>query len=491
MFRSLWARLLLSFMLVLGVVVGVMSFAATRTTTTEFNGYMQQRAQLDYGRMQTVLRDYYAGNKQSWTGVQPVVQNLAQATGDHIVLVDKSGVVLADSEGKLVGQQFNRPFGSEPGSGPGHGPRSGDVPIIFEGVSVGSVHADPGSPAAAFDAAFLTSVTRSLLWSAAAAAVVALVLALFLSRRILRPVAALTSAARAMEQGDLSQRVQVKSRDEVGELGSAFNAMAGSLARTEDLRRNMVTDVAHELRTPLTNIRGYLEAMRDGVLAADKVTLDSACEEAVHLSRLVDDLQELAMAEAGQLKLDRGPADLGEVVDRAVRAVTPRAMDKSIELSTHVQGQLPQVEIDQVRIAQVLLNLLSNALAHTPNGGTITVSAVGDQPSAISGQPPAASHQSSLISHHFVRVSVSDTGKGIPPDHLPYVFDRFYRVDPSRARSTGGSGIGLAISRQLIQAHGGEIWAESEVGKGSTFIFTLPARGWSGGTSQDQSAIRR
>ncbi len=352
---------------------------------------------------------------------------------------------------------------------------------MYEGVQVATVHADPGSPAAAFDAAFIASVSRSLLWSAAAAAVVALALTFFLSRRVLGPVEALTSAAKAMEHGDLSQRVKVKSRDEVGELASAFNAMAGSLAKTEELRRNMVSDVAHELRTPLTNIRGYLEAMRDGVLAPDKATLDSAYEEAIHLTRLVDDLQDLALAEAGQLKLDKSATDLADVVERAVRAVAPQAMDKGIDLSVNVAGKLPQVEVDQVRITQVLLNLLSNALVHTPEGGAVGVSATTDQPSAMSLQSPTDTSQNPEprtqnlgAATPFVLVSVSDTGHGIAHEHLPYIFDRFYRVDPSRARSTGGSGIGLAISRRLVEAHGGRIWVESGPGKGSRFRFSLP-----------------
>jgi signal transduction histidine kinase len=456
MLRSLWVRQLLAFMLVLGVVLGGMSFLAARTTTTEFNGYMAQRSQQDYTRFQTVLGSFYADNNQSWSGVQPVVESLSQATGNHIMLLDNEGVVVADSEGKRIGQQFGRVPG--PGAGPRPAPGLGPGPdggaILYQGNPVGMVIADPGPPTTAFDAAFLAAVNRSLLLTAAAAAVVALLLTLFLSRRILGPVEALTAAVRAMEQGDLSQRVHIDSGDEVGDLARAFNSMAGSLARNEELRKNMVTDVAHELRTPLSNIRGYLEAMLDGVLAPDEKTLDSTYEEAILLNRLVDDLQELAMAEAGQLKLERSATDLTDVVDRVLRAMSPQAAEKRINLTAEFPADPPPVEIDSGRITQVLQNLLRNALAHTPEGGSVRVSAeqTGNQ----------------------VEVAVSDTGSGIPPEHLPQIFERFYRVDPSRTRATGGSGIGLAIARQLVEAHGGRIWAESEVGKGSTFRFTLP-----------------
>ncbi|HEX9017499.1 MAG TPA: HAMP domain-containing sensor histidine kinase [Chloroflexota bacterium] len=472
MFRSLWARLLLAFMLVLGVVLGSVSFLASRTTSTEFRGYTERRSAADYERLQQVLGSYYSDNR-TWDGVQSVVERLAQATGNPIVLTDTRGVVVADSSRKSIGQQLGNPQSgaSQPGAPQAEGPPPGRppraVPIFFEGSVVGAVAVVPNPPGDAGDA-FMASVNRSLLFSAAAAAVVALLLTLFLSRRILGPIEALTSAARALEKGDLTQRVRPESKDEVGELANAFNEMASSLARTEELRKNMVTDVAHELRTPLTNIRGYLEAIRDGMIAPERATLDLIYGEAIHLGELVDDLQELALAEAGQLKLEKAPADFADVVDRAVRAVSARALEKNIRLSASVPERLPPLEIDRRRITQVLLNLLSNAVAYTPPGGSVSlkVDRSGD----------------------VVNVAVSDTGQGIPAEHLASVFDRFYRVDPSRARTTGGSGIGLAIVKQLVEAHGGKVGVESEPGKGSTFTFSLPAPASerpSGATSSD------
>jgi two-component system sensor histidine kinase BaeS len=298
------------------------------------------------------------------------------------------------------------------------------------------------------ESSFLSSVNRSLLVSVAVTGSAAVLLALGLSRRILRPVEALTQAARAVGAGDLSRRVGVTTDDEIGELAQAFNSMAESLARLEQPRRNLVTDVAHELRTPLSNVRAYLEGMCDGVIEPSPEAIASIYEEALLLSKLVDDLQELSLAEAGAMKLHRRPLALLETVTKALAAA------KGISLATDLPPDLPLVDADPDRVGQVLRNLLSNAVAHTATGGHVLVRA----------RPSGAE----------VQVTVQDDGEGIPEKHLPHIFDRFYRADDSRARTTGGSGLGLAIAQQLVQAHGGRIWAESTEGEGSLFHFTLP-----------------
>jgi signal transduction histidine kinase len=283
----------------------------------------------------------------------------------------------------------------------------------------------------------------------------AVLLMLGLSRRILGPVEALTAAARRMEAGDLSQRVEITSpNDEIGDLARAFNRMADGLARLEKLRRQLVTDVAHELRTPLTNIRGYLEAIRDGVVEPERTVIDSLHEEAMLLSHLVDDLQELSLAEAGGLTLERQLVALADVVDRAIGAARPRAKAEGIALRVDLAEDLPLVDVDPRRIGQVLRNLLDNGLTHTGPGGEIVVDAHSDD--------------------EWVEVSVRDTGAGIAAEDLPYVFERFYRADRSRSRATGGAGLGLAIVKQLVEAHGGRIEVESEIGQGTWFTFTLP-----------------
>jgi signal transduction histidine kinase len=267
-------------------------------------------------------------------------------------------------------------------------------------------------------------------------------------------VDALTAAVRRMGAGDLDQRVPVVADDEVGELARAFNAMAGNLARTEQLRRTMVADVAHELRTPLTNLRGYLEAIQDGVAPPDAEVIASLHEEAIHLSRLVDDLQDLALADAGQLPLERRPIAVADVVGPVTRLVAPRAAAAGVAVEADLQPGLPAVEADPLRARQIVHNLLGNAVRHTPAGGAVRVRAR----RAADG----------------VEVTVADTGEGIPPEHLPHVFERFYRADRSRSRATGGAGIGLAVVKQLVEAHGGRVGVESTPGRGTTLRFTLP-----------------
>ncbi|MEA3254097.1 MAG: ATP-binding protein, partial [Chloroflexota bacterium] len=247
---------------------------------------------------------------------------------------------------------------------------------------------------------------------------------------------------------------QVKDRSEVGELAQTFNSMAGELEKAEQLRRNMVADIAHELRTPLSNIRGYLEAVRDGVVKPDVDTIQSIDEEAVLLSRLVDDLQELSLAEAGELKLVRQSENIAELIKQTVAAVQAQAVARGVSVSIDLPDELPAVNIDSRRISQVLRNLLENAVAHTDKGDTITV---------IARQQGG-----------WIEIAVIDTGEGIPADDLPNIFERFYRVDKSRTRATGGTGLGLTIARRLVEAHGGKIEVQSEPGKGSRFSFTVP-----------------
>ena len=219
-----------------------------------------------------------------------------------------------------------------------------------------------------------------------------------------------------------------------------------------------MNDVAHELRSPLTNLRGQIEALQDGLAAPTPETLASLEEEARLLERLVDDLQDLALAEAGQIELERGPVDLKAEVQRAVQGLRPRLDEKDLRVEIDIPerpGSLPPVSADARRVGQILRNLLGNAATHTPPGGLVRVSAWGE-----AGE---------------VRTTVADTGPGIPPEHLPFLFERFYRTDASRARATGGAGLGLAIVKQLAEAHGGRVWVESEPGRGAVFGFSLPA----------------
>lgn len=445
MFHSLRFRLLLMMIIVMLVAVGTVALFASRAATSEFQRYVEHGGMLRHQRFEAVLAMYY-DQSRGWDGVQPLVEQMGQISGERIILADGEGQIVADSGRKLMGQAVGRDW-----AGP-------TALITFGGAPVGVVYVSPmgGSGSSASEEVFIGSVNRSLLLAVMAAGLAAVLLTLALSRRILGPVEALTAAARRMEKGDLSQRAEVQSRDEVGELARAFNAMADGLARLETLRRNMVTDVAHELRTPLSNVRGYLEALRDGLTRPSPALIDSLYEEAMLLSRLVDDLQELALAEAGQLKLVRQPVALAEIVEQVVSIFQAQTTAKGLTMRADLPADLPPANADPERVGQVLRNLLDNAIAYTLPGGEIIVAArtVGSE----------------------VEVSVRDTGIGIASEHLPYVFERFYRADKSRARTTGGAGLGLAIVKQLVEAHGGRVWAESEPDQGSRFSFTLPLK---------------
>ncbi|MFH1775510.1 MAG: ATP-binding protein [Chloroflexota bacterium] len=442
MVHSLRFRLLLAFTIVILIAVGAVYFFATQTTGGEIRRFGERSEQARFSRVGFELYRFYR-EQGDWEGIQPYVERWGSLYGHRIILVDSSGMVVADSQGELLGEQY-------------HHEASGmrlSPPWMMH--SPGTIYIST-SPAAEFPSPLSLSlaISRYLVWGALLAIAIALLLTFFLSRRILAPVRALTASARQLGRGDLSHRVQFKDKGEMGELARAFNSMAGELEQVDRLRRNMVADAAHELRTPLTNIRGYLEAVRDGLKKPDEETIRSLDDEATLLSRLVDDLQELSLAEAGELKLDYRLQGIAGLIRQAVAARQAVAKAKGISLSLELADKLPPVNIDSQRISQVLLNLIENALAHTAKGGTITVTAKGEGAS--------------------VEVAVSDTGEGIPAADLPHIFERFYRVDKSRARATGGSGLGLTIAKRLVEAHGGRIEARSEPGKGSRFSFNLP-----------------
>ncbi|GAA3372444.1 ATP-binding protein [Streptomyces sannanensis] len=284
-------------------------------------------------------------------------------------------------------------------------------------------------------------------------ALAAILGALLLSRAVLRPVRAMTLAAKGLGEGDLGRRVPVSGRDEIAQLGGAFNRMADSLQAAEGRQRRLTGDIAHELRTPLANLRGYLEALRDGVMEPTPELLDSLHEEAMLQQRIVDDLQDLALAEAGALTYHRADVDLRDLLETSRTA--HRAQAETVGVALELEAPQPvQVTADADRLRQVVGNLVGNALRATAPGGTVTLALARNAGLAI--------------------VEVRDTGKGIPAEDLPHLFDRFWRADAARGRATGGSGLGLSIARQIVTDHQGTIDAKSAVGVGTTFTVVLP-----------------
>ncbi|MDP2719922.1 MAG: ATP-binding protein [Dehalococcoidia bacterium] len=305
------------------------------------------------------------------------------------------------------------------------------------------------------EAEFLSNIRSYLWWAGGAAVALALAMGAILARQIILPLRRLSLAAREVSKGNLNYRVRINSRDEVGQVAGAFNSMAESLERNEESRRNMIADIAHELRTPLTLLQGEVEAMLDNVIEPTRERLTSLHDETTHLSRLVSDLRTLSMADAGQLQMNLEPLDTAEIIARAVSAIERQAKSKNISVTIQVSGDMAPVFGDRDRLSQVLRNLLDNAVNYTPPGGRITVAA-------------------SVETSGNALFSVSDTGPGIPEGDIMHLFERFYRADPSRSRNTGGSGLGLTIVKQLVEAQGGKVWAASETGKGSTFYFKFP-----------------
>jgi len=458
--RTLWLRIVGVVAIVLILALGAVGYAYNRAATAGLNVYVSTGGLRWAQALAPQLEDYYA-RAGSWEGVAAFLESLAPLgmgrghgamagqggnygapAGQRVLLADAQGRVVADSLGQLVGQSL------------GAGELRQGVALSVDGRQVGTLLVTAPLLNQGPEAEFLAEIRRGILVGGAVAGALALVLGSLLAFQVTSPLRALTRAARRVAGGDLAQRIPVRSRDEVGELTGAFNEMAAALARTEQARRNMIADIAHELRTPLAAMRGNLEGILDGVFPASGESVAPVYEQTLLLSRLVDDLRDLALADAGQMRLERRPLDVSELLQDIAAMVRPQAEAQGIGVDVRVSAPLPAAHADPMRIRQVLLNLVGNALRHTPEGGAITLAA-----EAAEGA---------------ITVSVRDTGSGIDPADLPRIFDRFYRGDSSRARDSGGHGLGLAIVKRWVELHGGRVWAENLPSGGAQFSFTLP-----------------
>ncbi|MFT5287963.1 MAG: signal transduction histidine kinase [Planctomycetota bacterium] len=322
-----------------------------------------------------------------------------------------------------------------------------------DGRVVGQLTAIPkiDAPGPDVEKRLIGALNNWLMISLLAAGVLGWFVIIVVSKRVVQPLEKLTEAVHSMSEGDLEQRLDVRSQDEIGVLGLAFNRLSESLLRSERTRRNMVGDVAHELRTPLTNVRCQLEAMQDGIVEPNAEMLASLHEETVHLGKLVDDLQELSLAEAGALRLEPEDLDVAEELRRCLARLPEIKGAPTPRLEAQ---ELPPLRADRTRFHQIVTNLLCNARDHTPAEGEIVVSA--------------------RVVDRMIEIDVRDSGRGMDAKGAARVFGRFYRTDPSRTRSTGGAGLGLAIVKQLVESQGGSVGLESELGQGSRFWFRLP-----------------
>ncbi|MBI4768903.1 MAG: HAMP domain-containing protein [Chloroflexi bacterium] len=477
--HSLWFRLMGVFLGVITLGVIVMATTVKISTATQLQRRVLSDDVAQANELAALLADYYAWQK-GWAGVETLLAGagslpsqerpdwtmgpgmmgpgmmpdwmagwfrVTRSTGpviDRVVLLDAAGRVVADTGSASLDEQH-----------PGEHLQDA-VSVQVQGATVGSVLVgsmiEPVlNPA---DEDFLRAVNLSILVTAVAVGLLALLWGSLLFGQITSPLRALSQAAAAIAAGQLGRRVKVESDDEIGRLAQSFNHMAASLAQAEVQRRSMVADIAHELRTPLTVVQGNLEALLDGVYDLNLENVAAIHRQTTLLSRLVADLRDLALAEAGQLRLEWQPVDLVALVTQVHEGLETQAQEKDVALQVEFPETLPPLKGDEQRLKQVLFNLTANALRHTPSGGT------------ISTQVETRADR--------VLISVRDTGSGISPEDLPLIFERFYRADRSRARATGGSGLGLTIARRLVEAHGGQIWAQSWPGAGSTFAFSLP-----------------
>lgn len=482
MLYSLRLRLFLALLLVAILSIVLVALLAGVGTIDQFIRYVTVQDQQEQKAIATVIEHQI--QEGGLDSIDPLAGVLKEAYGQEITLTGPEGEVIYSSDGDMVLVEERIVVDSDNEAAPSKPlelnlQNDGQTKRVVIPVSDRSEEISATTPAASFSDSseqdFFGSINRIFIITAVVAVILAGIISLLLARRIIKPIKELTNAASRLETGDLSQRVTISGSDELGQLGGAFNAMAGSLERQEELRRHMVTDIAHELRTPLANLYGYLEAIEDGLVDPDPQAIRSLMEETSLLNQLVEDLQELSLAEAGELRLAIEPINLEPLIQGSVEALRAAAQAKSIALEVNIPDNLPLVTVDAGRTAQILRNLLNNSITHTPKNGRIIVTA---EP----GQIPFATHPSPSYAAPYVQIQVQDNGPGIDPDHQPYLFDRFYRADIARARTTGGSGLGLAISKMLVEAQGGEIWLKSIVGEGTAVGFTLP-------TTSQQSTI--
>jgi signal transduction histidine kinase len=495
--RSLTFKLVLAFLLTSIAGMALASIFIRQSVTREFDSYViaQQRASFvdDVGA-------YYA-TYGSWAGLDRWLRGQAArrlADGPPAEAdaprrpVLRLRFVLVDEAGRVV-----LPFGSlAPGAVVDPAEVARGAPVVVDDRLVGTVLTpDFADIRNAPEIRYLARTDTALGIAAAVMVGVALVLGVLLARLVTRPVRELTAAAQRIASGDLEQRVPVRSRDELGVLATQFNHMSADLAHATQLRRQMTADVAHDLRTPLTVIAGYLEALRDQVLKPTPERFATMYDETRLLLRLVDDLHTLSLADAGELPIERRPTAPCQLLERVAETYAHTAEQQGVALRVEAPEGLPEVRVDGEQLARALGNLVSNALHYTPAGGTITLAATTDHrplttedrgvkieesdESAAemlsSTLNPLSSKNQSVVGRRLsVVFIVSDTGSGIAAEHLPSIFERFYRADASRQEATGGSGLGLAIVRSIVEAHGGRVGVESALGSGTTFTIALP-----------------
>ncbi len=455
MFNRLSVRLSLAFLLSAWIGIAAMVLVVQRTLDAGFRQYVISRESEINPDQVSRLEAYYAANG-TWDGANSILSGRGSAggagngagggdsgRGATFSIVGLDHTIIASTDSALEGMAVDPAL------------LNSASPLVVSGVQVGWLYrASPGIQAlGAAEVAFLDEANRWLTAAGLGATALALLVGVILAYSLARPLRELTTAARDLSVGQLGRQVDVRGTVEVNALAAEFNTMSQALAEAESLRQRMAADVAHELRTPVSVLRGHLEAMLDGVYPLDSAHVAVAHDQTIHLARLVEDLRVLTLAEAKRLPLERAQIAPATLVSQLLDAFEPLALDGEIRLTREIAPDLPALHVDVTRIRQVISNLLTNALRHTPTGGEIAVSVKRENDS--------------------VCFSVVNTGSSLNAADAARVFQPFWRADAARERDSGGSGLGLAISREIVALHSGSMRVESHDNR-VTFAFTLP-----------------
>lgn len=460
------AKLGVSFIVVILLAVALVYGLIMWAIPEQFDNY-RRNSRETFGEQIAMLLSNYREAEGTWVGVgervlkRPYIVSLGEESlvGSVSIfdvpfgLFDKDGSFIATNNWSWLNSLLER---DEEGTLAGLSQDRSDtrIAIFAGGEQEGTlVVGDVGSPTSA-ESAFLSTIAESALIGGGIAIGLALFLSTMLIVQILRPLRALSRATERVAEGDMPDEVNLKTHDELGRLGDSFNHMLESLKLSESVRHTMTADIAHELRTPVTIIQGTLEAILDGIYDPSEEFIAPIYEETLHLGRLIDDLRDLALAEAGELRLEKDSVDIIELI-KQVSETAFLSREDAPNLHLDMPNVLPRIHLDRKRFRQVIANLLSNAIRHTPKDGDVYIRA-----RRINGD---------------LEMSVSDTGPGIRPEDLQHLFERFYRGDPARGRSAG-SGLGLAIVKQWVEAHGGTIEVENRKSGGARFVVHVPIR---------------
>jgi two-component system sensor histidine kinase BaeS len=445
-------RLILSFFVIVLVAILSTVFIVRLNTPQQVQNFMLRGGMQGLDTLSNELEAYY-NSKGSWDGVESIMGGNGMGMmgaghgsgtmGQRIILADVDGLVISDSADRLVGTTLSDEE------------KSASIQLKKRSLTVGYLLAKGGMQVSnGAQQPLINRLNDAALQAGLIALVIAFVLAIILAEGILKPVRQLTRAAELVAAGDWSHEVPAKGKDELAALARSFNAMVDSLRQSEERRQGMTADIAHELRTPLAVQRAHLEAMQDGIYPITAESLQPVLDQNGMLVRLVDDLRTLALADAGELQLEKQSVNAREFLLGMQERFRSAAEERNVEIVVSESQTCPSIMADPDRLAQIFTNLIGNALRYAPEGGKIILAAE--------------------CTGNEILITVSDNGPGIPAEALPAIFDRFYRVDKARSREEGGSGLGLAIARQLAGAHGGKLSAENLPQGGARFTLSIP-----------------